>query len=265
MTAAVTTTTVDERADKMRIVEALQRYAVVSCHVERVLDDRVWHAFERLLERPPAGFVVTPLLRPPSVAAGEDPQLWLERAGRAAALAPLGHHTHWGGPTQARPRGAADAAAIVREEAEWLRDHDLAPRFFCGGGWYLDEPVAEVLAELGYVDCSATTFRQTYLGPEAPRLQLEAPRRLRLPAGGELLELPATHSLGMLARGLVRLEGHVHLHFHDWELVDRRRSLALAAVLRLLRLRRRPLTVAELAARAAGAPILDWHEATIAP
>ncbi len=71
---------------------------------------------------------------------------------------------------------------------------------------------------------------------------------MRLSSGGELLELPATHSLGMLGRGLASLDGLVHLHFHDWELVDRRRSLALVGVLRLLRLRRRPLTVAELAA-----------------
>ena len=264
-TATETTTTVDDRADKMRIVEALQRYAVVSCHVERLLDDAVWSAFERLLERRPAGFVVTPLLRPPSASAGEDAELWLERARRAAALAPLGHHTHWGGPTQARPQGGVDAAAAVRGEADWLRAHDLAPRYFCGGGWYLDEPVAQVLAAFGYVDCSATTFRQTYLGPDAPRLQLPGPHRLRLPGGGELLELPATHSLGMLGRGLVNLDGLVHLHFHDWELVDRRRALALEAVLRLVRLRRRPLSVAELAARASGAPMLDWHEATIAP
>jgi hypothetical protein len=249
----------------MRIVESLQRYAVVSCHVERPLDDVVWRAFERLLERRPAGFVVTPLLRPPHAASGEDEGRWLERARRAAELAPLGHHTHWGGPTQARPQGDADAAAVVRGEAEWLRARGLAPRYFCGGGWYLDEPVAEVLASFGYVDCSSTTFRQGYLGEGAPRVQLRGPSRLRLGSGAELLELPATHSLGLLARGLVRLDGLVHLHFHDWELVDRRRALALEGLLRLLRLRRRPLSVDELASRAAAAPILGWHEATIAP
>ena len=246
-------------------MESLQRYAVVSCHVERPLDDAVWAAFERLLARRPAGFVVTPLLRPPHAASGEDEERWLERARRAADLAPFGHHTHWGGPTQARPKGAADAAGIVRAEAEWLRERGLAPRYFCGGGWYLDEPVAEVMASFGYVDCSATTFRQSYLDAEAPRVQLPGPRRLKLPSGAQLLELPATHSLGMLARGLVRLDGLVHVHFHDWELVDRRRALALDALLRLLRLRRRPLSVDELASRAAAAPDLSWHEATIAP
>lgn len=246
-------------------MESLQRYAVVSCHVERPLDDAVWRAFERLLERRPAGFVITPLLRPPHAASGEDEERWLERARRAAELAPLGHHTHWGGPTQARPVGAADAAAAVREEAEWLRARDLAPRYFCGGGWYLDEPVAEVLASFGYVDCSSTTFRQDYLAEDAPRVQLPGPRRLTLSSGADLLELPATHSLGTLARGLARLDGLVHLHFHDWELVDRRRSLALEGLLRLLRLRRHPLSVDELASRASAAPSLAWHEATIAP
>ena len=89
----------------MRIVEALQRYAVVSCHVERVLDDEVWGAFERLLERRPAGFVVTPLLRPPSAAAGEDTQLWLERARRAAAVGAARPPHALGRPDAGAPAG----------------------------------------------------------------------------------------------------------------------------------------------------------------
>jgi hypothetical protein len=240
----------------MRTVTSLERYAVVSCHVERPLDDAVWAAFERLLERRPAGFAVTPLLRPP--AAGEDERLWLERARRAAQLGPLGHHTHWGGPTQARPSGAVDAALVVRSEIEWLRAHDLAPRWFCGGGWYLDAPVAETLAAFDYVDCSATTFKQAYLDDAAPRLQLPGPRRVTLPSGASLLELPATHSLGMLGRDLLRLRGFVHVHFHDWELVDRRRAFALRAVLRALRLRRKPLGIEQLTNLAANAAEIAW-------
>jgi hypothetical protein len=242
----------------MRIVDSVERYAVVSCHAERPLDDRVWAAFERLLRRRPGGFVVTPFLRPPDVAAGEDEARWLERARIAASLAPLGHHTHWGGETQARPHGEVDAAAVVRSEAEWLRERGLEPRFFCGGGWYLDAPLAETLASLGYVDCTSTTFRQRYLDDDAPRLQLPGPARVRLPSGASLLELPATHSLGMLARGFAGLRGVVHVHFHDWELVDRRRAAALGVLLRGLRLRRRPATVAELAERCEGAPEVPW-------
>jgi hypothetical protein len=248
----------------MRTMDRAERYAVVSCHVERPLDDRVWAAFERLLRRRPAGFVVTPLLRPPHGPSGEDEDVWLERARIAAGLAPLGHHTHWGGPSQARPNDVPDPAAAVRGEIEWLRSRGLAPRFFCGGGWYLDERLAETLASAGYVDCTATTFRQGYLAPGAPRLELPGPRRVRLPSGAELLELPATHSLGMLARGALRLPRLVHVHFHDWELVDSRRRRAVAALLRALRLRHRPLPLDELARRCAGAPEADWAAATIA-
>jgi hypothetical protein len=232
---------------------SLSGYAVVSCHAERVNDDRVWSAFERLLVRRPGGFVITPLLRPPDRKAGEDEEVWLRRARRAAELAPLGHHTHWGGMTQARPVDDLDPAQRVRAETGWLRDHGLSPRFFCGGGWYLDVPLAETLAELGYVDCTATTFRQAYLDDTAPRLQLDGPSRVQLPSGATLLELPATHSVGMLARGILRLDGFVHVHFHDWELVDRKRSIALHALLRALRLRRAPIALDELARRAAEA------------
>jgi hypothetical protein len=248
----------------MRTMEALERYAVVSCHVERPLDDRAWVPFEKLVRERPGGFLVTALMRPPHEESGEDATVWLERARTLAALAPLGHHTHWGGPAQARPPAGVDAAAGVRAEAEWLRERGLETRFFCGGGWYLDEPLATVLAAYGYVDCTATTFRQSYLAPDAPRLQLAGPRRLRLADGSTLLELPATHSAGMLARGFLRLRGLVHVHFHDWELADRRRRGALELLLRALSVRRRPLSVPELAERAADAPEVEWARATIA-
>jgi hypothetical protein len=207
--------------------------------------------------------VITPFIRPPHEPSGEDASDWVGRARLAAELAPLAHHTHWGGPTQARPRGALDAAALVQEEAELFRAHGLAPRFFCGGGWYLDHAVAQRLAELDYCDCTATTFRQRYLADEAPRLQLDGPRTLRLSSGSLLRELPATHSLGMLARGMLRLRGLVHVHFHDWELLDRRRALALEGLLWALRARRRPLALDELAERASAAPFFDWPAATI--
>jgi len=239
------------------------RYAVVSCHVERPLDDAVWRPFERLLRRRPGGFVVTPFLRPPHAASGEDEGPWLERARAAAALAPLGHHTHWGGPTRARPVADEDPAAIVRGEVEWLRGRGFEPRFFCGGGWYLDSPLAELLAERGYVDCTATTFRQPYLAAGAPRLQLAGPVRLRLPSGALLLELPATHSIGMLARDLAHLPPQVHVHFHDWELADAKRRRAIGLLLRILGRLRVPLSVAELAAGAGEAPDRAWEGATI--
>jgi hypothetical protein len=243
-------------------VQNLERYAVVSCHVERPLDDAVWAKLEKLVERRPGGFVVTPFVRPP--AEGEDESLWLERVRRIAAIAPLGHHTHWGGVEQARPRNV-DPSALVREQAEWLRANGLQARYFCGGGWYLDAGLAETLAELEYVDCTATTFRQSYLADDAPRLQLGGPRRLRLPSGASLLELPATHSLGMLGRGLLRARGLVHVHFHDWELADKPRAFALAALLRAVRVRREPLTVERLAELSGAAPEVPFDGATIAP
>lgn len=237
--------------------------AVVSCHVERPLDDAVWSAFERLLRERAAGFVVTPFMRPPDASEEDASDRWLERARTAASLAPLGHHTHWGGASRARPTDDVDPAAKVKAESEWFRSHGLAPQYFCGGGWYLDVPLAETLAERGYVDCTATTFRQSYLSESAPRLQLAAAARLVLPSGATLTELPATHSLGMLARSW-RLPADVHVHFHDWELLDRRRAAVLRALLRVLALRRRPLTVAELANRAATGPEHAWDGGTIA-
>ena len=47
--------------------------------------------------------------------------------------------------------------------------------------------------------------------------------------------LPTTHSLGALARAVVRpLPRYVHAYFHDYDLLDARRRFALVASLALL-------------------------------
>ena len=221
--------------------------AVVSCHVERPLDDAAWTAFAALQARRSGGFEIAALVRPPDADAGESESLWLARARIASTNGPFGLHTHWGGPEQARPAGG-DPAARVREQAAWLRQRGLRPQLFAGGGWYMDEAVATVLAELGLADCTATAFRPSYLAPEAPRLALAEPARLRV-GDASLLELPATHSLGMAARAAVRrLPDYVHVYFHDTDLLDRRRARALEWALRIIGRRRRPLRLDRLEA-----------------
>jgi len=190
--------------------------AVVSCHVERPLDDEAWRRFDALQRSRPGGFDVIALIRPPDAAHGEAEEPWLERARAAAARAPLGLHTHWTSPTHARPSGG-DPAARVREEAAWLRARGLEPAFFCGGGWYTDDAVRSAVRELGLVDCT--------------------------PRGGEPSPgiLPTTHSLGQLARAVLRpLPCYVHAYFHDYDLLDATRRTALVASLRVLGRRSAP-------------------------
>lgn len=247
------------------MTERGKRYAVVSCHVERPLDDRVWELFSRLQERRPGGLPIAALLRPPDPVAGEDEELFVERARAASERGPLGHHTHFTSPDHARPLGRG-AVERVRREGAWLRGRGLAPSLFCGGGWYLDAALAEALAELGYADCTATAFHPSYLPPGAPRVGLAAPAWLRLADGSRLLELPTTHSLGMLARSAIRpaalREPVVHAYFHDTDLLDARRRGALVAALRLLGRRRAPTDLDRLAAELGpGAPELPWSAA----
>ncbi len=109
---------------------------------------------------------------------------------------------------------------MLREGA-WLREQGLEPRFFCGGGWYTDSEVMAAVADLGYVDCTATAWRPSYLPPGSPRAELDQPAWVRLVDGRRLLELPTTHSLGAIARSLhPKLPPVVHVHFHDYELLD---------------------------------------------
>jgi hypothetical protein len=206
----------------------------------------VWARYLALLRRRPSGFRIASLLRPP--APGEDEALFVERALEAARLGPFGHHIHWTSPTHARPTGP-DPAAAVRREGAWLRGQGLEPRFFCGGGWYTDAEVMSAVADLGYVDCTATAWRPAYLPPGAERASLDAPAWVRLADGRRVLELPTTHSLGAAARSIVRpLPRVVHVHFHDYELLEPARRAAVTVTLGLLASRRQAASLDDLGA-----------------
>jgi hypothetical protein len=199
--------------------------AIVSCHLEQPLHDDTWARFDELQRRRPGGFDVIALMRPPDAAYGEDAERWLERARTVARRGPFGLHTHWTSPTHARPTGG-DPAERVRKEAEWLREQELEPGYFCGGGWYTDDAVQHVVRELGLVDCTER--------------------------GGQPHEgvLPTTHSLGQLARAVLGpLPPYVHAYFHDYDLLDRIRRHALFASLRVLGRRRRQFELSRASER----------------
>jgi hypothetical protein len=86
-----------------------------------------------------------------------------------------------------------------------------------------------------------------------------------LASGARLLELPSTHSLGPAARAVLRPwlgTRVIHVYFHDTDLLSTRRRLALAATLRLLGRRRRPIDLDDLAEAAANvAPEIHFHQA----
>ena len=238
-------------------------YAVLSCHVERILDDRVWCAYRDMVRARHGGFVIASLVRPPDTERGEDEGLWLERAGELAAAGPFGHHTHWGGPEHARPGDGTDAGARVLRDGAWLRERGLAPTLFCGGGWYTDASVAAACATLGYVDCTPRSTRPGYLPAGAAWAQLGAPARVQTSSGG-VLAIPTTHSLGELVRAAFRLphppDPVVHGYLHDTDLLDTRRRRALVAALAVLGRRRTACDLDTLAARVREqAPLIAWE------
>jgi hypothetical protein len=240
-----------------------QRYAVVSCHVERLLDDAVWERYRALLRSAPGGFRIASLVRPADPTFGEDEAIWLRRAREAAELGPLGQHTHWTAPDHARPTGG-DPGARVRAEGERLEQLGLRPTLFCGGGWYTDDAVAEACAALGYADCTPRVEPAPYLADGAAWAQLAEPARLRLPSGRLLLALPTSRSLGGLARAVASRRGPtepvVHVYFHDTDLLDAKRRAALGMALHALGYRRRAIDLDELAATCAEAPERAWSE-----
>jgi hypothetical protein len=239
-----------------------ERYAVVSCHVERPLDDTVWARFVALQRSRPGGFRIAALIRPADTAAGEDEATWRERAREAVALGPLGHHTHWTAPDHARPTRAGTGER-VRAEGERMRELGLVPTLFCGGGWYTDAEVAEACADLGYVDCTARARRPQYLVQGERWASLDEARVIELPSGRSLRAIPTTHSLGDLARALVRrrLPDLVHVYFHDTDLIEPRRRALVRTALPLLARRARVADLDTLAASLpADAPPMAWAD-----
>jgi len=250
-----------------------ERYAVVSCHVERPLDDAVWARFVALQRRRPGGFAIAALMRPADPAFGEDETLWLERAREAASLGPLGHHTHWTAPDHARPSSperdplasdcCKETGARVLAEGGRMRELGLSPTLFCGGGWYTDVEVAVACAELGYVDCTPRAQRPPYLAQSERWASLAAPAVVELPSGRPLRAIPTTHSLGDLVRALPArdLPACVHVYFHDTDLLDRRRRALLHVVLRGLARRARVTDLDALAAHTlVSSPGVAWDD-----
>jgi hypothetical protein len=256
-----------------------KRYAVASCHVERPLDDEVWSRFSALQQRRPGGFAIAALMRPPDVAAGEDEARWVERAREAAARGPLGHHTHWTAPDHARPTGdGSGAGARVLAEGRRLRELGLEPTLFCGGGWYTDEEVAEACAELGYVDCTPRASRPTYLAAGERWASLAEPARVRLSPNSVVRSIPTTHSVGELARALVRwprrakmprrvterdtsdLPRVVHVYFHDTDLLRRKHRSLLAVLLPALSRLSAATDLDDLATSLDAAPEIAWTD-----
>ena len=213
-----------------------ERYAVVSCHVERPLDDAVWARFSALQQRRPGGFAIAALMRPADPAAGEDePASGSSAPARRRQLAARSATTRTGRRPTTRDRPVPGTGARVLAEGARLRELGLAPTLFCGGGWYTDEDVAEACAELGYVDCTPRATRPPYLAAGERWASLAGARARRAPVGANALRaIPTTHSLGDLgacARAALRCPTFVHVYFHDTDLLDRRRSRASAASL----------------------------------
>jgi hypothetical protein len=238
-----------------------ERYAVVSCHVERPLDDDVWALFSALQQRRPGGLAIAALMRPPDLASGEDEGRWLERAREAAMRGPFGHHTHWTAPDHARPT-AGGTGERVAEEGARMRELGLEPTLFCGGGWYTDAGVADACAELGYVDCTPRARRPQYLAEGEPWAALSAPARIRTLSGRLLRAVPTTHSLGDLGRAMRRrrLGPLTHVYFHDTDLLSRRRTALLRLLFPLLARRARATDLDRLAADVVDAPEKPWAD-----
>ena len=182
------------------------------------------------------------------------------RGGGARAVRPP-HALDVADRTRGRP--AATRPSACCDEGRWLREQGLEPRFFCGGGWYMDAPRARARSPSSGTPTAPRPRGGRVPPAGAAARALDQPAWVRLDDGRRVLELPTTHSLGAAARERSprALPPVVHVHFHDYELLDREApARARGRRSRLLARRRRPV-----GARRARAPSARSPGPTYAP
>ena len=101
-------------------------------------------------------------------------------------------------PTHARPTGGDPGARVLRRGPPAARARARAA-LFCGGGWYTDPAGRRGVRRARLRRLHGDRLPPGYLAAGAPRLALAGARAGSCPSGRRLLELPSTHSLGMLA------------------------------------------------------------------
>jgi hypothetical protein len=208
---------------------------VVSCHVERPLDDETWARFTRFQSSEPGGFRIAALMRPPAPEAEKREDLWLDRVAVARVQAPVGHHTHFGGVAQARPRDFRRGRGPA------------APRSRVAQGQGRGAPVLVRRRLVSDAGDRARPHRLRLCGLHSDRLPPRVPANRRAPRPNRGAVLAPAPGWTPTARApddpLARDGGQtgadalpitslpVHVYFHDWDLMDVRRADLLRGLL----------------------------------
>ena len=241
-----------------------ERYAVVSCHVERPLDDAVWARFAALQDARPGGFAIAALMRPPDAAHGEDEATWLARAREAvgSGAARTSHALDRAGPRTSDGRPAGGQGRARRDDACGTAASPRRCSAAAAGTRTSRSP--------RHARSSATSTarrrasRPPYLGSRralgVAQRSLHASSSRR--AGSSARSRRPTRSAISRARSRARtFRRLVHVYFHDTDLLDRRRRALLHAGLRVLARRADVLDLDTLAASAlTDAPRIAWDD-----
>ena len=240
-----------------------ERYAVVSCHVERPLDARVWARVRRTAAAP-AGRDSRRSAHPASGLRGgrarrDDLARARARRGRPRASRPP-HALHEPDARPAdrrRPGRAGRPGGSVAPRARALR----RPSSAAAAGTRTQAWRRHVPRSDTWTSRRGRRARRTCrTGPPGRsstgrRGSTSAPRPCST-------AVPTTHGAGDLLRAVVRpgLPAQVHAYFHDTDLVDPRRRRLIALGLRLLARRRPASDLDAVAASLDAAPLVPWAE-----
>ena len=241
-----------------------ERYAVVSCHVERPLDDAVWAAFADLQRRRPGGFAVAALMRPPDAEAGEhDEELWL-------AARPRGRR-----PRAARPPHALHEPDPRTPDRRRHRAHGCGARArgCATAGWRRRSSAAAAGTPIAtsprHARSSGTsTARRGRPGPATCSATRRGRSSRRLPSSTSTASRCRScrrPTARATSRGRWRGPGcpdRVHAYFHDTDLLDSRRRtlIVLGAAAPRPPPARRPISTRSGPSSARPTPSVAWTD-----
>ena len=240
-----------------------ERYAVVSCHVERPLDDAVWALFSALQRRRPGGFRDRG-----SHSSGRrrvrGGRVRLARAGRARPLQTGRSDTTRTGrrPTTLGPRAVRPVSASSPRARGSVSSGSRRGCSAEAAGMPTSRSRRRVRSS-GTSTARHAPARPPYLPPGERWASLTALRSSSCRRDGRWARFRRrTRSATSLAPSRRRvLPDLVHVYFHDTDLLDRRRRALLGLLLRLLARRARVSDLDALAARTLpAAPHVVWDD-----
>lgn len=244
------------------MTKAVERYACLTFHAERLHDDRVWESVRDIVEFldskdiPATWFSIAPV-HSVYLSRQFSPDKWSQRLKELSSRNQLiEQHTHFYKETKGPyDLSWANLEKRLLEDRHWLESQGFKVNGFVAGGWAINKELLKLLVINDYLyDCTIATFKSNYINVMA------APYPVKFPLWSKfLIEIPTSHYLSLKeAFSIISPFGRDQfvqldesefcvVYLHDWDLTKLRNRSTLKIILNNLRRKAKFVTTRHLA------------------